>query len=221
MRSPPPSRPSDYVRLKDELGDLLLQVVFHAQMAEEEACSLRRRRARDLRQDDPPPSACLRRRRRQDGRGRQTVAWDEIKRRERAAKPASQASMLDDVPRALPALMRAIKLQNRAAEVGFDWPNRGPLSPTRSPRKPENWPKPMPQDNRASRGRIRRSAVCDGQPRAAFQARSGRRAARRQCQIRPPFQGDRSMLAAPGPTPEHATLEEMEALWQEAKAAER
>ncbi len=57
----------DYAGLKDELGDLLLQVVFHAQMASEaEAVRVRGRRARHLREDDPAPSACLRRRRRED-----------------------------------------------------------------------------------------------------------------------------------------------------------
>ncbi len=57
----------------------------------------------------------------------QTVAWEEHKKKERAAKASAAsgggASLLDDVPRALPALLRALKLQKRAASVGFDWDN--------------------------------------------------------------------------------------------------
>ncbi len=106
--------------LKEELGDLLLQVVFHAQMASERGlfdfadvveC--------DLRQDDPPPSACVSR---TASRHRQCIgadaAWEEHKARERAAKAHG---VLDDVPAALPALLRALKLQQRASSVGFDW----------------------------------------------------------------------------------------------------
>src|SRR5690349_2715441 len=113
----------DYAALKDELGDLLLQVVFHAQMADE---------ARLFAFQDVVRAICDKMTRRHPhvfaaGGARTpeavTLAWDEIKRRERASKPAAAAGLLDDVPRALPALMRAIKLQNRAAQVGFDWPS--------------------------------------------------------------------------------------------------
>ena len=114
---------ADYSALKDELGDLLLQVVFHSQMAGEKGLF-------DF--GDVVEAICEKMIRRHphvfantDVAGAPGVvrAWDEIKRQERAAKGHRTAGLLDDVPAALPALTRAIKLQNRAAEVGFDWPN--------------------------------------------------------------------------------------------------
>ncbi len=102
--------------IRDELGDLLLQVVFHAQMARE-------RGAFDL--DDVARAIADKMVRRHphvfgasegdDIRG----TWEDIKAQERAGK--QHQSILDDVPLALPALLRATKLQKRAARVGFDW----------------------------------------------------------------------------------------------------
>ena len=109
----------DMAALKDELGDLLFQVVFHARMAEErgafsfadiaEAISDKMER----RHPHVFGDATLR------TADEQTRAWEEQKAEERAAKGA--ASLLDDVPVALPGLTRAVKLQKRAARVGFDW----------------------------------------------------------------------------------------------------
>src|SRR5512134_2049823 len=96
----------DYAGLKDELGDLLLQVVFHAQMADE---------AKLFAFPDVVRAICDKMVRRHPhvfaAGGARTpdavsVAWDEIKRRESAGKPAAASGLLDDVPRALPALMR-------------------------------------------------------------------------------------------------------------------
>ena len=112
----------DYVGLKDELGDLLLQVVFHAQMASEKglfdfgdvvhglADKMIRRHPHVFAQAKAATA------------GDVSEAWDEIKARERAAKPKKEGH-LADVPAALPALSRAVKLQDRAAQVGFDWPS--------------------------------------------------------------------------------------------------
>ena len=106
----------DLAHLQDELGDLLFQVVFHAQMASEQG-------AFDF--DAVVGSICDKLVRRHphvfDGHGPKTVgeqlmAWEDIKARERDAESA-----LDGVPRALPALMRAHKLSKRAARVGFDF----------------------------------------------------------------------------------------------------
>lgn len=105
--------------LKEELGDFLFQVVFHAQMADE----------RGLFDFDDVVGAIVDKMLRRhphvfagaegiDTASAQTTAWEEHKSRERAAKPGG---LLDDVPAALPALLRALKLQNRAARVGFDW----------------------------------------------------------------------------------------------------
>lgn len=120
----------DLADLKDELGDLLLQVVFHAQMAAE---------AGDFDFADVVQSICDKMVRRHphvfeqaDGRDAEGVleAWEDIKAAERAArgKADEEPRILDDVPVGLPATTRAIKLQKRAARVGFDWPDAsGPL----------------------------------------------------------------------------------------------
>jgi nucleoside triphosphate diphosphatase len=109
----------DLPHLKDELGDLLFQVVFHAQIARE-------RGAFDF--EAAAGAICDKLKRRHPhvfaGQGRpsvaeQSVLWENIKAEERGA--ADAASALDGVPRALPALMRAHKLSKRAARVGFDF----------------------------------------------------------------------------------------------------
>jgi nucleoside triphosphate diphosphatase len=114
----------DMAHLKEELGDLLFQVVFHARIAEEGGhfdfdavaaaiCDKLVRRHPHVFGDGPasgidrPVSAA-----------HQTAAWEEIKARERAAEATSA---LDGVPLALPALLRAFKLSRRAARVGFDF----------------------------------------------------------------------------------------------------
>ncbi|MFC3174480.1 nucleoside triphosphate pyrophosphohydrolase [Novosphingobium bradum] len=108
----------DMAALKDELGDLLLQVVFHARMAEESglfafadvaAAIADKMEARHPHVFGDTPGA------EPDRESR----WEKLKAQERAAKGATSA--LDGVALALPALMRAEKLQKRAARVGFDW----------------------------------------------------------------------------------------------------
>lgn len=110
----------DLESLRDELGDLLLQVVFHSRMAEEEGhFSFRdvaiaisdklEKRHPHIFGDDA------------DNGERQTDRWEKLKAAERAAKGATSA--LEGVALSLPALMRAEKLQKRAARVGFDWPD--------------------------------------------------------------------------------------------------
>jgi ATP diphosphatase len=109
----------DWPSLKEELGDLLLQVVFHAQMAEEQElfdfASVARAISDKMLRRHPHVFA--------DAAGidtatAQTAAWEEHKARERAGKGTG---LLEDVAPALPALLRALKLQSRAATVGFDW----------------------------------------------------------------------------------------------------
>jgi nucleoside triphosphate diphosphatase len=113
---------SDMPQLKDELGDLLFQVVFHAQIASEarqfdfEAvaaaiCDKLRRRHPHVFADQRALSAA-----------EQSVAWEDIKASERGgSSAAAPVSALQGVPHALPALMRAYKLSKRAARVGFDF----------------------------------------------------------------------------------------------------
>lgn len=119
----------DMNELRDELGDLLLQVVFHARMAEEAGhfdlaaveaaiCDKMLRRHPHVFGSESVRDA-----------EHQTAAWETHKAQERAARLGPQASALDGVARGLPALLRAEKLQRRAARVGFDWPDiRGVLA---------------------------------------------------------------------------------------------
>ena len=116
----------DMQALRDELGDLLLQVVFHARMAEEDGLfdfdavaagivdKMIRRHPHVFAEESVASVAA------------QTVAWEDKKATERAAKAEAEGrapSALDGVSVALPGLTRAVKLTRRAARVGFDWPD--------------------------------------------------------------------------------------------------
>ena len=140
----------DLIDLKDELGDLLLQVVYHARLAEEQGAfafgDVVEAITKKMIRRHPHVFA--------DGAARDPAAvkanWERIKAEERAENAAERAqaaeesahssspspssreegiptSILADIPVALPALTRAIKLQDKAAEVGFDWPNLAPV----------------------------------------------------------------------------------------------
>jgi ATP diphosphatase len=111
---------SDMAGLQDELGDLLFQVVYHARMAGEcgwfdfsdvlqGICNKMVRRHPHVFAGEAVADA-----------GAQTLAWEAHKQREKGEAPVSA---LDGVPLALPALMRADKLQRKAARAGFDWPD--------------------------------------------------------------------------------------------------
>lgn len=116
----------DFPHLKDELGDLLFQAVYHAQMAKEDGHF-------DFGDVVENISEKMIRRHPHvfgDGAERtaegQTIAWEEIKAAERAARGEDledEPGVLAGLPLALPALLRAYKLQKRAARVGFDWPS--------------------------------------------------------------------------------------------------
>ncbi|MDD2893738.1 MAG: nucleoside triphosphate pyrophosphohydrolase [Halothiobacillaceae bacterium] len=121
---------SDMAELRDELGDLLLQVVYHARMAEE---------AGHFAFDDVARSIVekmIRRHPHVFGEVRHAdetaikTAWEAQKSRERAAKNADvSVSAMDGVALALPALTRAVKLEKRAARLGFDWPDAEAVFP--------------------------------------------------------------------------------------------
>ncbi|MDR3408112.1 MAG: nucleoside triphosphate pyrophosphohydrolase [Methylovirgula sp.] len=111
----------DLADLKDELGDLLLQVVFHARMAEEQG-------AFDFGDVVEAITAKMIRRHPHVFGDKRDLAphevnalWAQIKTQEKAEKPAREEGLLADVPVALPGLTRAVKLQAKAATVGFDW----------------------------------------------------------------------------------------------------
>jgi len=120
----------DPAHLRDELGDLLFQVVFHARIAEEAGAfdfdAVAAAIAAKLVRRHPDLFAPAAGAARAATAAEQLVKWENIKAAERrdavAARPAAAAvSQLDDVPQALPALMRADKLSKRAARVGFDF----------------------------------------------------------------------------------------------------
>jgi MazG family protein len=119
----------DPAQIRDELGDLLFQVVFHARMAQERgwfdfaqvASAIHEKLVRRHPHVFAGASAA--------GEAQLSKTWEEMKARERAQAAglddgsAAEVSALADVPRALPALIRAAKLGKRAGRVGFDWPD--------------------------------------------------------------------------------------------------
>lgn len=210
----------DLTDLKEELGDLLLQVVFHARMAEEE-------RAFDFGDVVQAITEKLIRRHPHvfgDERSRTPQAveglWERIKGEEKAARTGGQKeSALAGVPVGLPALTRALKLQQKASKVGFDW-----------------------NDSRAVLRKIREeadeieAALGDGAEAAAAEVgdllfaavnlarhlhadpESVLRQTNQKFERR--FGSIERALAAKGKAPTDASLAEMDALWDEAKAAE-
>lgn len=117
---------NDLEALRDELGDLLLQVVFHARLAQEHGAfdfeDVARGIADKLVRRHPHVFGAAH----YASDAERAAAWDAIKAAERAGRDAD-SSALAGVARALPALARAAKLQQRAARVGFDWPAIGPV----------------------------------------------------------------------------------------------
>lgn len=213
----------DMADLREELGDLLLQVVFHAQMASEAGlfgfpdvvraiCEKMIRRHPHVFGDEEARSAGM-------VKGR----WDEIKAEERAAKAkADRQSLLDDVPLALPALARAVKLQARAARVGFDWPSTAEVIDKLNEEMlelSEELAKGGEHDRIEDElgdllfvyANLARHLKVD--PEAALR--------RANAKFRRRFSRIEEKLAARGSTPEQSTLEEMDALWNEAKREER
>lgn len=127
----------DLDHLQGELGDLLFQVVFYAQLAKEEGRfefdgvidGITRKLLRRHPHVFPTGELYAPREAPRLTDDQVNRRWEEIKAQERAEKTGApeQLSLLDDVPAALPALSRAAKLQKRAAQVGFDWPEALPV----------------------------------------------------------------------------------------------
>jgi ATP diphosphatase len=117
---------NDPEMIRDEVGDLLFQVVFYAQLAEEKGwfdfAAIASGIAEKMINRHPHVFGQAK----IDNAAAQTVAWEALKSAERQKKSA-QTSALDGVSLALPALTRAAKLQKRAARVGFDWPSAAPV----------------------------------------------------------------------------------------------
>ena len=180
----------DLPALKEELGDLLLQVVYHSQMASETGAfgfTEVAAAVADKMVDRHPHvfgDATI------DTAEAQTVSWEARKAAERAAaKGKEPAGTLDGVARALPALLRAEKIQKRAARVGFDWKRTGPvidkIEEELGELRAELAAGTVDQDaphRRAGRRPVRRR-----QPRPPLQGRPRGGAARHQRQVRAPL----------------------------------
>ena len=214
----------DPAALKDELGDLLFQVVFHARMAEESHLFDFNDVARAI------GDKMLRRHPHVFGEARiadaaaQTLAWEEHKAAERRADAAAKGqpeSALDGVGLALPALTRALKLQRRAARIGFEWREPRPILDKISEEIGElrqeldtgGAPSPVAEeigDLLFAMVNLARHVEVD--PEQAL------RAACRKFERR--FRFVEALLTATGRSPDAASLDEMEALWRQAKKEE-
>jgi nucleoside triphosphate diphosphatase len=211
----------DLKHLKDELGDLLLQVVFHARMAEEQGvfdfADVLEAITTKLVRRHPHVFA--------DEHGKTAEAvkglWERIKAEERAERGEAKSGALAGVPVALPALTRALKLQNKAGAVGFDWNDpRAVLAKIRE--EADEIEAALDEDDRRHAATevgdllfavVNLARHLDADPEGILRA-TNQKFERR-------FAAIEKALAARGKSPKDATLAEMDALWDEAKAAEK
>jgi ATP diphosphatase len=209
-----------YDELCDELGDLLLQVVYHAQMASEAGAFDFADVARAI------GDKMVRRHRHvfgEDSRERspaqQTRDWERIKAQERDGKAEASPSALDGVAAGLPALTRAVKLQNRAARVGFDWPDAGAVLDKIAEEAAEL----VAERDRGGQARLTEEygdlmfVMANLARHLRIDPEAALRAANLKFTRR--FGAVEAALAARGSSPAESTLEEMDALWDEAKRA--
>ena len=208
--------------LKEELGDLLLQVVFHARMAEEQGA---------FAFDDVAAAINDKMVRRHphvfadesyDSLADQKLGWDALKAAERANKANGRAaSLLDDVPVGLPALTRAVKLSKRAAGVGFVWPTVQDVVKKLHEEIGELEVEIEAGDLEKARQEMgdvlfvvaNLARTLDVDPEDSLRFTNAKFVRR--------FQYVEKVLAERGRTPEQSDLAEMDALWDEAKAAEK
>ncbi len=219
---------ADMAALRDELGDLLLQVVFHARIAEEArafdfdavagaiADKMIRRHPHVFGEEARPDVAG------------QRAAWEAHKAAERAARTSDAsgtapagASALDGIAAALPGLTRALKLQRRAARIGFDW---SAVAPVLDKIEEEVRELKAEIDQEAPAGRIADElgdllfSIVNLARRLELDPEAALRQANAKFERR--FRRVEALLAARGKSPAQATLAEMDALWDEAKLEE-
>jgi tetrapyrrole methylase family protein/MazG family protein/ATP diphosphatase len=208
--------------LADELGDLLFQVVFHAQMAKEAG-------AFDFKDVADAITAKMIRRHPHvfgdDAKARtaadQLEAWEAIKALERAGRETPEPSVLDGIPVGLPALTRALKLSRRAARVGFVWPSINEVLAKLREEIAEFEAEVAAGDMEKARRELGDMLfVCaniarelDVDPEACLRETNDKFVRR--------FGYVERTLKAAGSSPEKSDLAEMDRLWDEAKAAER
>ncbi len=211
---------ADWPALQGELGDLLLQVVYHARMAEEAGHFTFDDVARGVSDKMVARHPHVFGAAPRDKTAAQQVKdWEAIKAAERAAR--AQAGMLDDVALGLPALMRAVKLQKRAARVGFDWPDTAQVLDK------------IAEESRElveARDRLSAAEIAEEMGDLLFVMAN----LARHLQVNPEdalrganakftrrFRAIEAALAATNRRPEDSDLAEMDALWTAAKAAEK
>ncbi len=211
--------------LKDELGDLLLQVVFHAQMAKEQGafafpdvvaaiCDKMIRRHPHVFGDDSFADAEA-----------QTRNWEAIKQAERTAAGNADTSALAGISRGLPEWQRAVKLQSRAARVGFDWPGPAPVIDKLHEEIGEVQAELAHGDVAANHDRLE-DEIGDLLFVAANLARHakvdpGAALRRANLKFERRFRAMEAQAAGRGEALKDLSLEQQEALWQQAKQQER
>lgn len=205
--------------LTDELGDLLLQVVYHAQMANE---------AGDFSWNDVVTAITEKMIRRHphvfgDWAKEDFVAgsWEALKAQERAGKGEARKSVLDGVPMNLPGMTRAVKIQKRMARVGFDWPStEGVIEKiTEEARELAEAKDAQDRDHMEEEYGDLLFVVANLGRHLGVDPETALRRVNAKCERR--FRFIEAALEEQGRTPGQSSLEEMDALWTEAKIAER
>ncbi|WP_337185334.1 nucleoside triphosphate pyrophosphohydrolase [Phenylobacterium sp.] len=211
---------NDLADLKDELGDLLLQVVFHSRMAEEQGVFAFDDVARAINDKMVRRHPHVFADESYDSLDAQKAGWEALKAEERAGK-GKASSILDDVPVGLPGLTRAVKLSKRAAVVGFVWPTVQDVVRKLHEEVGEMLAEVEAGDLDKARDEIgdvlfvvaNLARTLDIDPEDAVRATNAKFVRR--------FQHVERRLAECGKTPDQSDLAEMDALWDEAKAGEK
>jgi MazG family protein len=227
----------DLLDLRDELGDLLLQVVYHARLAEEQGAfalpdviaainAKMIRRHPHVFGDEQARSA-----------GAAKGWWEAIKAEEKAAKAAERsqhtspeaepdtATVLSDIPAAMPALTRAVKLQDKAARVGFDWPSIAPVLAKVREEISELEAEIAAGDSPEKGARVQEEfgdlmfVIANVARHLEIDPEASLRAANNKFKRR--FQGVERLLSERGKRPDQSDLVEMDALWDQVKRAEK
>lgn len=211
----------DMEALREELGDLLFQVIFHARMAEEQGAfdfaAVARALEEKMRRRHPHVFGTAR----VADAEAQTAAWEAHKARERAERGIETTGALDGVPLNLPALARAQKLGRRAARVGFDWPDAAAVMHKLDEERAElelamAARAQRPEDVQEELGDLLFTVVNLARH-LEVDAESALRRANLKFEAR--FRGVESRLAGTGQGFEQADQETLERLWDEVKEA--
>jgi len=214
---------NDMADLQDELGDLLFQAVFHARMAEEagafDFADVARSIADKMERRHPHVFG----EERVASVEAQSAAWEEHKAQERIEKSGQSieiTSILDDVPAALPALLRAHKLGRRMARVGFDWPDVLPIAD----KVAEELEELRAEIRRGDDGRMAEElgdllfTVAQVGRRLGIDPEEALRRANRKVERR--FRSVEDSIRRDGGTIAELPMEDLERYWSETKAAE-